>query len=267
MVTVVRDILEERSLSVGDMRLQAFVGGSGQPLLVLHRDLGNPGSSAFSDALAASFTVTQPSHPGFDGSDRPDWLRSVRDTAVVYLGALREWEFERPMVVGLGIGGWIAAHMATMAPRGLGRMVLISPAGVKPAEGEIFDQVLVTHDTYVPRMFDDKARCEQLFGAQFDEETVLGWMANQEMLARIAWAPWLYDLYLPQLLRFADVETLVLFSEDDRIVPSACGSTYAECMPRATHELLPGGSHVPEMERPEKIAQRVVEFLIGGSGG
>jgi len=245
--------------------LKAYVGGFGPPLLVLHRELGNPGASAFSTALAASFSVTQPSHPGFDGSDRPDWLRSVRDMAVTYLAAVREWGLGTPAVVGLGLGGWIAAHMASMDPTRFARMVLVSPAGVKPTSGEIYDQVLVTHDTYVPLMFEDQGRREALFGAHPDDDTVLRWMANQEMLARIAWAPWLYDLYLPELLGFADVETLVLFSQDDRIIPSVCGTTYAECMPRARAELLPGNSHVPEMERPQELAERVRAFLFDGA--
>jgi len=264
-VTAVHEGLHERGLSVGGIELRANVGGAGPPLVLLHRDLGNPGDSAFSAALAASFSLTQPSHPGFDGSDRPDWLRSIRDMAVVYLAAIREWGLGAPAVVGLGIGGWIAAHMASMDPGRFARMVLISPLGVKPTTGEIYDQVLVTHDTYVPLMFEDQVCREALFGTRPDEETVLRWMANQEMLARIAWAPWLHDLDLPELLRFADVETLVVFSRDDRIVPSVCGSTYVECMPRARLELLDGSSHVPEMERPEEMAERVRAFLLDGS--
>ena len=96
-------------------------GGGGPPVLVLHHDIGAPERPAFYDALARHFTVFAPSHPGYDGSPRPEWMRSVRDVAVVYQSLLAQHERTRGpgavTLVGLGFGGWIAAEMATMSPR------------------------------------------------------------------------------------------------------------------------------------------------------
>src|SRR5215207_3325576 len=87
--------------------------GSGTPLLVLHHDIGSPERLPFYDLLAKQFAVLVPSHPGYDKSERPAWMRNVRDVAAVYGALLAEKTLRDVTVVGLGFGGWIAAEMAT----------------------------------------------------------------------------------------------------------------------------------------------------------
>ena len=89
----------------------------------------HPGSAAFYDALAGQFDVLVPHHPGYGKSERPEWLRSVRDVAVIYQWLLSDLGIERASLIGLGFGGWIAAEMATMAPRDFHRLVLVGAMG------------------------------------------------------------------------------------------------------------------------------------------
>jgi pimeloyl-ACP methyl ester carboxylesterase len=98
--------------------------GSGRPVLVLHHDIGSLDQLAFYDELASHYDVLIPHHPGYGKSDRPQWLRSVRDVAVIYQWLLSELGVARASLIGLGFGGWIAAEMATMAPREFHRLVL-----------------------------------------------------------------------------------------------------------------------------------------------
>ena len=70
---------EDVKLSGATLRLRK--GGAGDPLLVLHHDIGSLDRLPFYDALAKRFTVIIPSHPGYDGSERPGWMRGVRDIA------------------------------------------------------------------------------------------------------------------------------------------------------------------------------------------
>ena len=124
-------------------------------LLVLHHDIGTPERLPFYDALAQRFTVHLPSHPGYDGSERPAWMRSVRDMAVLYQLLIAERGWATPSVLGLGFGGWMAAEMASMAPRGFRRLILVNAMGLKPAKGEILDQALVT-TRYARAGFEDQ---------------------------------------------------------------------------------------------------------------
>src|SRR5436190_8781965 len=115
--------------SIAGAALHVARAGRGEPLVVLHHDIGTPEWLPFYDALARDFTVVVPSHPGYDKSERPAWLRNVRDIAVVHQWLLASRDDTRDLsrvtLVGLGFGGWIAAEMATMAPRAFRRLVLV----------------------------------------------------------------------------------------------------------------------------------------------
>src|SRR5207244_2442080 len=136
-------------------QLHLLRGGAGQPLLVLHHDIGNPGWLPLYDELAQRFEVHVPSHPGYGQSTRPDWLRSVRDIAVIYQWLLSDLGLEAVSLVGLGFGGWIAAELATMAPRAFRRLTLVGAMGIQPPEGEILDQSLVSYIDYARAGFHD----------------------------------------------------------------------------------------------------------------
>jgi pimeloyl-ACP methyl ester carboxylesterase len=75
-------------IRVAESTLCLRTGGAGDPLLVLSHDIGSLERLPFYDALARRFTVYLPSHPGYDGSERPNWMRSVRDVAVTYQSLL-----------------------------------------------------------------------------------------------------------------------------------------------------------------------------------
>ena len=106
----------EAAVEAAGVKLHVARAGSGRPLLVLHHDTGSPERLEFCDTLSRRFDVVVPHHPGYGRSDRPLWLRSVRDIAVIYQALLAELGLDRPSLIGLGFGGWIAAEMATMAP-------------------------------------------------------------------------------------------------------------------------------------------------------
>ena len=55
----------EETISVGGIAMHAWVGGRGQPLLVLHGAGGNRGFTRWTRLMAERFTVWAPTHPGF----------------------------------------------------------------------------------------------------------------------------------------------------------------------------------------------------------
>src|SRR5689334_21773016 len=107
------------TVAAAGTKLHLKRAGKGPPLLVLHHETGSLDDLPFYDALAAGHDVLVPHHPGYGRSERPDWMRSVRDIAVVYRCLLSELGVAKAALVGLGFGGWIAAEMATMAPADL----------------------------------------------------------------------------------------------------------------------------------------------------
>ena len=252
---------QSETVPVAGIALHLARAGSGAPVLVLHHDVGRPEPALFDDALARQFSVLAPSHPGYDKSARPDWMRSVRDVAVVYQWLLGERGLARDVtLVGLGFGGWIAAEMATMAPRAFRRLVLVGAMGIKPERGDIADQALVSYIDYVRLGFADQRAFDRLFGAEPSTAQLEQWDLNREMTFRIAWKPYMYGPTLPHLLGGVATPTLVVWGRDDRIVPLECGERYVKTLRNATLEVIDGAGHFVEIEKPEQLAR-----LIGGS--
>ena len=54
----------EELVNLDGIQLQLFKGGSGEPLLVLHDEMGHPGWLGYHQALAQNYTLHMPSHPG-----------------------------------------------------------------------------------------------------------------------------------------------------------------------------------------------------------
>ena len=248
------------SVRVAEHALPVQKGGSGDPLLLLHHDIGSPAGLPFYDLLARHFTVYRPSHPGYEGSERPDWLRNARDVAVIYQALLAELGLTGVSLMGLGFGGWIAAEMATMAPTAFRRLVLVGAMGIRPDRGEIFDQALVSYIDYVRAGFEDPGAFERIWGAEPPVGQLEQWDLNREMTFRIAWKPYMYNPTLPHLLGGVKAPALVVWGRQDRIVPLECGERYAKGLRRARLAVVEGAGHFAEMEQPDVVGKLITEF-------
>ncbi|MET0851345.1 MAG: alpha/beta hydrolase [Candidatus Rokuibacteriota bacterium] len=250
----------EEDVRVAGLRLPLKRAGSGEPLLLLHRDTGSLDALPAYEALARRFTLYRPSHPGYDGAERPDWMRSVRDIAVCYQWLLAERKLANVTLVGLGFGGWIAAEMATMAPAAFSRLVLVGAMGLKPATGDILDQALLSYIDYARAGFDDQAVFDRVYGAEPVTSQLEQWDLNREMSFRIAWKPYMYSLTLPHLLGGVSSPALVVWGRRDRVVPLACGEQYARALPRARLAVVEGAGHSVEIEQPDAFVKLIADF-------
>ena len=260
-MTTIADSWTERSLRLADGELRLLQGGSGPPLLVLHRDTGSPGWIAAYDSLARQFTVLVPNHPGFGRSERLAWLRSPRDLAALYQWLLADLNLSEVALLGLGFGGWIAAEMASLAPRDFRSLVLVGAMGIRPSTGEIFDQALVNYIDYARAGFHDQAAFERQYGAEPDTDQLVAWDLCREMSFRLAWKPYMYSQTLPNLLGGVRAPSLVVWGAEDRIVPLSAGRRYVEALPNARLEVVPDCGHCVDLERPDVFAGIVAQFI------
>lgn len=255
----------ESVVEVAGGKVHVLTSGAGEPLLILHRDVGNPGWLPFYELLARQYTVYVPSHPGFDQSERPEWMRNVRDLAVVYQWLIKDMKLAAQpyslSVIGLGFGGWIAAEMATMDHHQLKKLVLVSAMGMKPTRGEILDQFLLYTTDYLRAGFHDPSKMDELYGKEPDVDQLVTWEINREMTTRIAWKPYMYNSTLPVLLKGVDTPTLIVWGKDDKIAPMNCGERYMQALPRAEFVTLNECGHFIEIEKADELAKLMVEFL------
>jgi pimeloyl-ACP methyl ester carboxylesterase len=255
----------EEFVEAAGVRIQLRRGGAGQPLLVLHGELGVPGWLRAYALLAERFTVYVPSLPGFGRSARPDWILTVRDLAAWVTWFVRDVKLSQPLpVVGFSMGGWIAAEIATMNASLFTKLVLVGAPGLQPEEGEVWDYFMHSSREAFALAFCEPAHAPeyaQYYGRAWTPEEETQAEQNREMAARLLWKPYMRSHTLPALLRGVATPSLVVWGREDRIVPLNVCQRYVRAIPGATAKVLDGCGHVPEMERPEAFVQAVLEFL------
>lgn len=249
------------TVSAAGVDLHVRRGGKGSPILLLHRDIGTLENLPFYDALAQSHDVIIPNHPGYGQSPRPDWVASVRDIAAIYRAMVGKLDLRQATLVGLGFGGWIAAEMAIFGPVDTARLVLVGAMGVKPPEGEILDQALVSYIEYVRAGFHDPDGFDRVFGARPTSEQLVQWDLCREMSFRVAWKPYMYNDSLPHLLAGAQARALVVHGAHDQIVPASVSQLYATRLPNARQETLAAAGHLAELDQPDALAALIIAFI------
>ena len=255
----------EKTVEVAGTKLQLVSGGRGKPLLLLHDELGPAGWLRFHEALAKHYTLYLPSHPGFGKSEQLNWIMGMRDMAGWYLQALDELDLGQVNVVGLSLGGWLAAEMAAMCPHHFSRMVLVDSPGILPLSGEIFDMFMTVPRDYITRSVFDAAATPEFQTVCPDQPTpeqVEAWETAREGSSRLAWKPYMHDPNLPHLLRrLKTLPTLIVWGREDAVVPVSVGEVYHASIQGSRLTLLDNCGHRPELEVPEELAELVRQFL------
>jgi pimeloyl-ACP methyl ester carboxylesterase len=256
----------EETISVGGIGVHTWIGGQGDPLLVLHGAGGNRGFTRWLTQVAERYTVWAPTHPGFGPSADADWMDGIDDLARFYLWFIDAAGLGRPHLLGHSIGGWTAAEMAAMSPASIDRLVLVAPVGMKPETGEILDVFyysppqLLTMTVHDPRTIPE---WDELYGRPPTPAQIELATRNREMAARLTWKPYMHNPRLEHFLPRVTNPTLIVWGREDRIVPVECGEQYRRRLPNATLTVLERCGHLPPIEQPDAFARLVLEFLRG----
>jgi pimeloyl-ACP methyl ester carboxylesterase len=163
------------------------------------------------------------------------------------------------------LGGWIAAEMACQSPQMFNKMALVAPAGIKPPTGEILDMFLIVTREYLEESFLDTAATPEYptaYPAEPTPEQIEIWESSREESARLAWRPYMYHAALPHLLgRLTDLPTLLVWGEQDGVIPVSSGEAYREAIPGSRLEVIPNCGHHPEIEQTEEFVRLVRDFF------
>ena len=250
-------------ISIAGIELDLFERGQGAPLLYLHGGGGIGRDLPFLDLVAKARRVIAPSHPGFGKSSLPDWLDSIDDIAHIYLELLDRLGLARTDVVGVSIGGWIAADLATKVPERLERLVLIGPVGVKtgrPDKLDIPDVFAMPREKLDRLRFHDPAKNAADLATMPDDQLHIV-ARNSETLALLTWEPYMHNPKLKHRLHRANVPALFLRGASDGIVSAEYVERYAALLPQARIETIADAGHLPQVEQPQTTVARVLQFL------
>lgn len=256
---------EERT--IGECRIDIRRYGAGSPVVVLHGEYGVTFGEVFLELLGQHHEVFVPHHPGWAGSSRPNHVETIRDVALVQQEFLEGFATPVP-VIGLSLGGWVAAEIAATCPGLVTSLVLVSPIGIKVGGREDRDFV----DIYVTASDQRRGLLSGIAGPPMDAALALEITTAEEAVARYCWSPYMHDPGLRHRLRRVTARTLVLSGSSDRLVVRPdYFETYAQLIGGgASHRKIDGAAHSIEEELPHEVVSIVNEFVAqevpAGSG-
>jgi pimeloyl-ACP methyl ester carboxylesterase len=224
--------------------------GHGKPALVLHGGGGPRTVRPIADHLQTTRRVLLPTHPGWDGTLRPEGLTTVSDLAAVYLDLLAQRGLTDVLVVGSSLGGWIAAEMAVQdRERRIARLVLIDSAGIAVPEEPFVDFFGLTPRQIAEHSFHDPDRFF-VDPAVVPAEARATQSANLATMRVLAGDPYMHDPTLAVRLAAVRARTLVLWGASDRVFTPGYGRALAAAIPGAEFRLVPEAGHLPQLEQP-----------------
>jgi pimeloyl-ACP methyl ester carboxylesterase len=245
--------------TASDISLVIDDTGSGRPVLVLHGGGGPDTVKPISAHLAVSHRVLTPTHPGWNGAERPDSMTSIADYAQAYLDHLAGLGLTDVVAIGSSLGGWIAAEMAARDRTGvLGGVVLVDGAGIA-VEGEpIVDFFSLTPREVAEHSWHDP---ERFFvdPSTFTPERAAMQKQNMATMALVA-----RDMNDPELrprLETVTIPALLIWGDSDRIFTPGYGRAYAQSFPNGRFALVADAGHLPQLEQPAATLALIDDFL------
>ncbi len=253
----------ERTVNVRGIETHLFEAGSpgAPPLLYLHGTfLGNLWLE-FHRALAQHFHLIAPDTPGFGLTQRPDWMRDMSDYVLYFRDLLDTLGLERPIIVGHSLGGWMAVEVAVWYPERVSKLVLSNAAGIRVKGSLIANLFAMNPQELLAACFDDFSAAAPLIPSEMGFDYIIDQFRQRTTLASLAWNPH-YDPKLERRLERVQAPTLVIWGENDRLIPPVYGERYQQLIAGAKLVTLKGTGHMPMFEKPAEWSEAITKFLL-----
>ena len=247
-------------------RCRVFEGGSGAPVVFLHGAAGLLADNPFLDQLARQYHVFAPELPGYGESTGEELLEDMLDFTLHGWDVVAALGLDRPHLIGHSMGGMIAAEMACLAPKDLGKLVLASAAGLWIDTHPIPDIFSLLPFELAELLFHDPVRGTALLtgGVDFGDMGALKefYIANSRRLAMAGKILFpVPNRRLSKRLYRLSADTLVVWGAGDKLIPPVYAERWAELIPRASVVRIDDAGHMLPWEAPDAFAAAVTRFL------
>jgi pimeloyl-ACP methyl ester carboxylesterase len=238
--------------------------GEGTPFVYLHSALGEAQLwLPFFQAWSKKFRVLVPTHPGFGASGGFDEIDTIADMAFHYVELFDALGLEQVILGGVSLGGWIAAEFAVRWPERVQKLWIADAPGLNVPDqplGDLF-RIMQDRDRLREMLFHDPhgAMAKLIIKEQADEQSILYAYQAMTVLARLVWErP--YDPKLAARLRRVRCPTLLIWGDNDRLVPPAYGEAYRRALPQAEMHLIKNCGHLPMFEKEAEFVELLTRF-------
>jgi pimeloyl-ACP methyl ester carboxylesterase len=253
------------TVKIRDVNIKVHRAGKGEKVLFLHGAGGLMQWLPFFDALADGYELLVPEHPGFGASDDPAFIRNVPDMAMFYLDFMETLGLDRVHLVGHSLGGWIAAEILVRDRARFSSLTLLAPAGIRVEGVPAGDTFIWGPEEGIRNLFHDQRFAERLLALQPTEEQMDILLKNRFTATKLGWDPRWFDPDLEKWLHRIKLPALVVWGDDDKVMPPAYAPLWRDTLPDARLIMVEESGHLPHVEKAEPVSRQVREFLKGAA--
>ncbi|NBC18480.1 MAG: alpha/beta fold hydrolase, partial [Bacteroidetes bacterium] len=268
--------------TVGDHDVAYYDAGTGEETVLFVHGLGS--NLSFwrhnLDAFTDDYRVLALDLPGYGLSDKDDVPGTMAFYADVLSGFLDTLDVAQVHLVGVSMGGQIAMTFALDHPERLGKLVLVSPAGIETfTDEEGLALRMATTPEALQNTPPEQYRMNVALNFDTFDENRHGWIIEQRQAleqradfpdyaaANARSVAGMLDGPVLDRLDALQTPTLVLFGAGDKLIPNRflhgdlttadIAETARTALPNATVEMVDDAGHVLMIERPEAFNARV----------
>jgi pimeloyl-ACP methyl ester carboxylesterase len=251
--------------------VEVLEAGEGEPLLFLHGAGGIAAWEGVLPLLSSKYHVYAPLLPGFGQSTGLEYLEDQFDLFMHGFDVIEALGLDQPYVVGESLGGWVAAEMAALRPKEIGRLALVAPVGLWRDEAPVADLFGMMPGELVPYLFHNlecfpaqrMMMLTMLFSDKDDRtqeqvEILIAMSRGFRTAAKFLFP--IPENGLERRLWRIKAPTLVVWGEQDKFISPMYAEIFREKIANAEVVKIPETGHLIGLESPEPLAEALLHW-------
>ena len=260
--------MEEKFLCVDGNKIRYLQTGTSKNTLILLHGLGGSAERWLPviPLFEKYFRVIVPDLVGFGYSDKPV-VDYTPDFFVRFLeNFLKAVRVSKPFIIGSSLGGQVAASYASLHPKRIKKLVLVSPAGTMKSSTKPLDAYIMA------AMYPNKKNALRAFelmegsGKKIPDSIITDFVTRMKLPnAKLAFMSTILGMksstsIVPQIHSIS-VPTMLVWGANDGVIPLEFSSAFISAIPDVTFLKIKNSGHTPYVEHPKLFTNKVLKFL------
>ena len=246
-------------LTVDGVKTVVYSAGKGETLVLFH-GAGTVDGFDFAEPWAEKFRVIVPYHPGFGESGDDPTITDIHAYVMHYLELFDALKVDTMRLVGLSMGGYLAAKFASEHGHRVKKLVLIAPYGLHVPEHPTLDIIATPAEELVPMLVSNFDTLKKRLPEKPDMEFIGARYREATSFARLFWEhP--TDPKFPRHLHRVKMPTLIVWGDEDKLMPVQQAQTWRGLIPNAEVMVVKGAGHIVQLDKPETV-DAIGRFLV-----
>jgi pimeloyl-ACP methyl ester carboxylesterase len=267
-------MIVDRSLIIDGIKVHLIEAGSGTRLMLVHGLGGSLMWQRVIEPLSEQFHLISIDLPGFGESDCPPIVYSTEQYCNFLLHVLDALGMRKVIMVGTSYGGQIAANFASRFVDRVEKLVLISSTGLSARNLLFHNEFLWIFYRTIAKHFVLRSLWLSCFVGRWSFHNIQYRPDNicikfhQQVSRnekRDAWLNGLRNIFtqeenFPTILSELIVPVLIIWGNNDRLVPVKYASEFQQCIPNSILKIFLECGHSVPLEKPDELCKAIGEF-------